>query len=183
MDRLLTATLIALFMGMTANAQSIDNLLTRLAERNDEGAYVNVVEDRSVATLVRGVEAQERASSITGYRLVIFFHNDQSARENAERTYQEFGEKYPDINAYLVYENPYFKVSVGDCLTMEEALILNRRISADYPKAFPRNEEIKLSDLQNVRKKEEVIDGDSLVFMQPQMLDGGDDTSHEVVEP
>lgn len=169
MYRLLLTTLFALIAAVSADAQSIDSLIMRLAQQNSEGAYVDVDEDRSVAMLIRGIEAQDKESSVVGYRLVIFFNNDQSARENAERTFSEFYEKYPDINAYLVYENPYFKVSVGDCLTMEEALILNRRISADYPKAFPRNEEIKLSDLQNVRVIEEVIESDSLMVMQPQL--------------
>lgn len=169
MYRLLLTTLFALVAIVSADAQSIDSLIMRLGQHNDEGAYVDVDEDRSVTLLMRGVEAQEKESSVVGYRLVIFFNNDQSARENAERTFAEFSEKYPDINAYLVYENPYFKVSVGDCLTMDEALILNRRISADYPKAFPRNEEIKLSDLQNVRIIEEVIESDSLMVMQPQL--------------
>lgn len=166
---MLLTTLFALVAIVSADAQSIDSLIMRLGQHNDEGAYVDVDEDRSVTLLMRGVEAQEKESSVVGYRLVIFFNNDQSARENAERTFAEFSEKYPDINAYLVYENPYFKVSVGDCLTMDEALILNRRISADYPKAFPRNEEIKLSDLQNVRIIEEVIESDSLMVMQPQL--------------
>ena len=169
MYRLLLTTLFALVAIVSADAQSIDSLIMRLGQHNDEGAYVDVDEDRSVTLLMRGIEAQERESSVVGYRLVIFFNNDQSAREKAERTFAEFSEKYPDINAYLVYENPYFKVSVGDCLTMDEALILNRRISADYPKAFPRNEEIKLSDLQNVRIIEEVIESDSLMVMQPQL--------------
>lgn len=169
MYRLLLTTLFALIAAVSVDAQSIDSLIMRLAQQNSEGAYVDVDEDRSVAMLIRGIEAQDKESSVVGYRLVIFFNNDQSARENAERTFSEFCEKYPDINAYLVYENPYFKVSVGDCLTMEEALILNRRISADYPKAFPRNEEIKLSDLQNVRVIEEVIESDSLMVMQPQL--------------
>mgnify|MGYP003413242780 FL=1 len=40
---------------------------------------------------------------------------------------------------------------MGDCLTMEEAVILMNRFIGDYPKAFPKREDIKLSDLANVR--------------------------------
>ena len=161
----------ALFASLAANAQSIDSLLMQLARPNDEGVSIEVKEDRSVSTLVSSVEAQMQERSVVGYRLVIFFNNDQQAKDNAERVYQEFSEKYPDINSYLVYENPYFKVSVGDCLSMEEALILNRRIAADYPKAFPRNEEILFRDLQNIRKVAEIIESDSLMIMQPQVVE------------
>jgi hypothetical protein len=60
---------------------------------------------------------------------------------------QEFKSLYPRINAYMVYESPYFKVSVGDCLSMEEAQILMAKILGNYPKAFPRRESIQLEAL------------------------------------
>jgi hypothetical protein len=63
------------------------------------------------------------------------------------------------INAYLVYESPYFKVSVGDCLSMEGAIILMNSINGDYPKAFPKREDITLGQLKSVRKEVvEVVD-------------------------
>lgn len=52
-----------------------------------------------------------------------------------------------DVKVYMGYENPYFKVSVGNCLTAEEAIILKGRVSATFPKAFLKNEEIAVSDL------------------------------------
>ena len=40
------------------------------------------------------------------------------------------------------YDIPYFKVSVGNCLTPEEAIILKERVSATFPKAFVKREEL-----------------------------------------
>jgi hypothetical protein len=49
----------------------------------------------------------------------------------------------------MVYENPYFKVTVGNCLTEEEAIILKGRILSTFPKAFVKNEEFSIADLLN----------------------------------
>ncbi|MBO7283363.1 MAG: SPOR domain-containing protein, partial [Alistipes sp.] len=84
---------------------------------------------------------------VSGFRIVIYSDNGQYAGDNAETVLKEFKTLYPRINAYLVYESPYFKVSVGDCLSMEEAQILMAKIVANYPKAFPRRESIALDAL------------------------------------
>ena len=70
MYRLLLTTLFALIAAVSADAQSIDSLIMRLAQQNSEGAYVDVDEDRSVAMLIRGIEAQDKESSVVGYRHV-----------------------------------------------------------------------------------------------------------------
>ena len=84
-----------------------------------------------------------------GYRVCIFFDNGQDARAGAIAAKQLFEENYPGIKVYMVYENPYFKVAVGDCLTTEEAIILKGRVSSAFPKAFVKNETLSIADLLN----------------------------------
>ena len=50
---------------------------------------------------------------------------------------------------YPVYENPYCKVVVGNCLTAEEAIILKGKIASTFPKAFVKSEEFSMADLLN----------------------------------
>lgn len=50
---------------------------------------------------------------------------------------------------YPVYENPYFKVAVGNCLTAEEAIILKGKIASTFSKAFVKSEEFSMADLLN----------------------------------
>ena len=143
---------VALLVGVaTSSAQSVEHMRLRLSERNEDDSFIHVEEDDATASAVRAVEAAAKPASVSGYRVVIFFDNSQYAGDNANKVLTTFQERYPTINAYLVYESPYFKVSVGDCLTMEEAVILMNRFIGDYPKAFPKREDIKLSDLANVR--------------------------------
>lgn len=157
---------IFVFCGV-ASAQSVEQMRQRLSERNEADAFVLVEEDDATASAVRAVENASRATKVSGYRVVIFFNNGQYAGDNANKAMEEFRAKYPNINAYLVYESPYFKVSVGDCLTMEEATILMNSFISDYPKAFPKREDIRLDELYNAPEPEAEIAVDSLVIPAP----------------
>ena len=139
--------LFTLCWSLSASAQSVEQLRRGLLNAADSGGSVVVVEGEGVREAVMAVEAQRRSKEVSGFRIVIFSDNGQYAGDNAESVLKEFKALYPRINAYMVYESPYFKVSVGDCLSMEEAQILMAKIVANYPKAFPRRESIALEAL------------------------------------
>jgi hypothetical protein len=139
-------------LGFSASAQSVEQVRRGLLTRTDNGGCVVVIEGDGVRDAVLAVEAQRRVKEVSGFRVVIFSDNSQYAGDNAEKVLKEFTELYPRINAYLVYESPYFKVSVGDCLSMEEAQILMAKILANYPTAFPRRENIMLEALTSPLK-------------------------------
>lgn len=141
----------ALYVGV--EAQSIDEVIDGLAQRSIDGVHVRVLEDASAREAVEAVEAQRRITQVSGFRVVIFSDNGQYAGDNAQMVLKEFEEAFPHINAYLVYESPYFKISVGDCLSMEEAQMLMAQLVGKYPKAFPKREDIKLDDLRGARRK------------------------------
>ena len=138
---------VALCLGFTASAQSVDQMRRGLLTSSKQEGSVVVIEGDGVRDAVKAVESQRRSKEVSGFRIVIFSDNSQYAGDNADAVLQEFKTMYPHINAYLVYESPYFKVSVGDCLSMEEAQILLAKILGNYPKAFPRRESIALEAL------------------------------------
>ena len=128
-------------------AQSLDAFKERLA--------APVASDAAFGTAKVPVTEYDEASRagarlrFPGYRVCIFFDNGQDARAGAIAAKQLFEENYPGIKVYMVYENPYFKVAVGDCLTTEEAIILKGRVSSAFPKAFVKNETLSVADLLN----------------------------------
>lgn len=138
---------VALCLGLSASAQSVDHMKRGLLTSSEQEGRVVVIEGDGVRDAVRAVETQRRSKEVSGFRIVIFSDNSQYAGDNADAVLQEFKTMYPHINAYLVYESPYFKVSVGDCLSMEEAQILMAKLLGNYPKAFPRRESIRLETL------------------------------------
>lgn len=149
---LLILTIIALSASAAA-AQSVARVKSRLSETSASGARIEIAEDSSTAAAVRQADAHPKPSGVKGYRVVIFFDNGQYASDKAKSVMSDFEEKFPSINAYMVYENPYFKVSVGDCLTMEEAVILMNRVGKAFPTAFPKSEEITLAELTQVKEE------------------------------
>lgn len=133
------------------SAQSVSRVRSRLSEMSASGGRIGIVEDAATAAAVRQSDLRVKQSTVKGYRVVIFFDNGQYASDKARSTMESFSKQFPSINAYMVYESPYFKVSVGDCLTMEEAVILMNRVSGAFPTAFPKSEDIKLADLTDVK--------------------------------
>lgn len=132
-------------------AQSLDAFKLRLAEPL-AGSWMGDARVR-VSEYGDAAQAVERAAKsgsrlrFRGYRVCIFFDNGQDARAGAVEAKRLFEENYPGVKVYMVYENPYFKVTVGNCLTAEEAIILKGRVSATFPKAFLKNEDLSVADL------------------------------------
>lgn len=99
---------------------------------------------------------------LNGYRVRIFFDNGQQARTLAEEIKEEFEMMFPLVPCYLVYENPYFKVTVGNCLSEEEAIILLNRVQNRFDRAFVIREQITLESFNTTNSenaKIEIIDG------------------------
>ena len=142
---------LVVFSANDAQAQRIENKRSELSVRTMDGAMVRVRESVSVNGAVSDIEAKSRRKEVDGYRVVIFSDNGQYAGDNAKKVLETFRKNHPHINAYMVYESPYFKVSVGDCLTLEEASHLMLQLDDEYPELFPKREVIKYSDLGNVR--------------------------------
>ncbi len=144
----------ALLVGVAygADAQSVSSFKKGLeqeivSENAPAGARVVVTEQGSAAQVIAAAEAAQSAPRLRGYRVCIFFDNSQNARAEAMEARKIFEEHFPEIPLYMVYENPYFRVTVGNCLTIEEAIILKGRLAAHFPKAFPKSEELTLNDL------------------------------------
>lgn len=134
-----------------AEAQNIQDKCGELAVRTMDGAVVHVMESYSVQRAVHDVESKVRRRDVDGYRVVIFSDNGQYAGDNARKVLENFQQAHPHINAYMVYESPYFKVSVGDCLTLEEASHLMSQLESEYPDLFPKRESISFEALASVR--------------------------------
>ncbi len=109
-----------------------------------DGDEAEVVINQS--SLVSGSLKSQIASNgqrtMSGYRVRIFFDNKQSARNESEATLAKFKSIFPDVMAYRIYVNPYFKVTVGDFRTKSEAMALLSRIKGAFPSAFVVKENI-----------------------------------------
>lgn len=154
MRRLLFLSLALSFAAVfRAAAQSLDAFKRQLAEPAAAPgllfgrAQVIAVEYGDAARTVAEASRAERRDRFPGYRVCIFSDNGPEAREGAFAARKLFEETFPGVKVCMGYDIPYFKVSVGNCLTTEEAIILKERVSATFPKAFVKSEELSAADL------------------------------------
>ena len=120
-----------------------DVFLVMPSRRSGDDADVNVRQsDNMLASMRQHIESNSKRT-IPGYRVRIFFDNKQTARTESENTLKKFNGLFPDVMAYRIYVNPYFKVTVGDFRTKSEAMALLTRIKGAFPSAFVVKENIE----------------------------------------
>ncbi len=73
---------------------------------------------------------------IPGYRVQIFFESGNYSKDLALKTADEFQESFPDVNYYLSFNEPYYRIRVGDFRTMIEAKGFLTKVLGKYPSAF-----------------------------------------------
>jgi len=110
----------------------------------------------SVVTVNQSAEIEEAFDNyvtnnvdrkLTGYRVRIFFDNSQNARTKSEVVAKAFAAEYPSIKVYRSHVSPYFKVTVGNFRTKDDAQRFARSIMDRYPSVFLVREHIRYPDI------------------------------------
>ena len=95
---------------------------------------VQVTGDTKVSNLVeKHIEFNEKAKTVPGYRLLVASLSGVNSKSQAFAKKKQFLEKYPDIPVYVVFEEPNFKIKVGDFVSRLDAYYFQQKIKADYP--------------------------------------------------
>lgn len=120
--------------------RDIFNLLP--SKDKGDAADITVNQSKDIADAMKSYVAANPGRKQTGYRVRIYFDNTRDARKSSEETERRFMLEHPGITAYRSYQNPFFKVTVGDFRTKSEAMALLNSIKSEYPAAFIVREEI-----------------------------------------
>lgn len=75
-------------------------------------------------------------STVPGYRLQIYFESGNYSKSKAIETKDAFESKYPNFKAYISFNEPYYRVRVGDFRTKIEAIGFLKKLLRKYPNAF-----------------------------------------------
>ncbi len=108
---------------------------------------VSLRQSPAIETALRNHIGRNGSRHTTGYRIRIYFDNSQKSRSASSSVAASFAAQFPGIRVYRVYENPYFKVTVGDFRTKTDALRFRRRIEGMYPSSFIVKETINYPEL------------------------------------
>ncbi len=127
----IVAILLFMFFTVAVNAQAVGK--------------IEVIESPKVKELVnRHVAFNVEKETINGYRVQIHFGGE---RKKAEKIRTEFLQHYPEVSAYELYQQPNFKVRVGDFRTRLEAQKFLKQLAGEFPSAFIVTDDINLPKL------------------------------------
>ncbi len=98
---------------------------------------IQITEEKGLETLFIS-----NNGNLEGYRVQIFSGN-ANAREKAQNIATTVENTY-NVKAYVEYEQPHFKVRVGDFIDKIEAIKLKHKLEKNYPNTYiVRVKEIK----------------------------------------
>lgn len=109
-----------------------DVLKTLLEGGSDDQVSVEV-DSQLVSNYNKLISKNMKSSGIPGYRIRIYSESGIGAKKDQQQVRARFLSLYPGLDAYNRYDEPFFKVYVGDCRTKSEALKLNDIIKKDFP--------------------------------------------------
>lgn len=95
---------------------------------------VELTGDTEVSRLVlKHIEFNERVQTVPGYRVQIAALSGPNSRNQAFDLKRRFKEQYPDVEVYIVFAEPNFRVKVGDFTSKLDAFVFMQRIKGLYP--------------------------------------------------
>ena len=77
-----------------------------------------------------------KVGEINGYRIQIAAYSGVNSKSQAEAARNTFNGLFPYTRSYLVYNEPYFKVRVGNYFTRLQAYKDLETIKLTYPSAY-----------------------------------------------
>ena len=107
---------------------------------------VVIIQDARLDDLVkRQKNANLLKQTMPGYRIQIYFGG---VRQKASEVKLAFADKHSEVSAYISYQQPNFKVRVGDFRTRLEAQKFLKRMEGEYTTMFIVPDEVKLPPIK-----------------------------------
>lgn len=142
-------TILLLLFPVALFAQGTQSVTYRLAQPDSVyGARSTVIENGTAKSLIGRLGTLTTDQTVKGHRVCIFMEKSQSARNKAFEAEALFKQHYPDIPTYVIYDRTsYWKVLVGNCLTVDEVTMLKAKAEKLFPsKPFIVQEDIRLTE-------------------------------------
>lgn len=123
------------------------NLIYRMMQhKRGEGSISISMDPQIEINLQKYILYNFKNPGVSGYRIRIFSGSGIDSKERAMETRTKFISKYEDIQAYIQYDIPNYKVYVGDCRTRHDALKIFELVKRDFPNAFIVEQNINIKD-------------------------------------
>lgn len=126
---------VALFLLMAGALFAQDSL---------QAGHADFIGDARIDTLLHLHELQNKKFPvIPGYRIQIYKESGNSALNQALTIRDQFEKRY-SLTAYITFNEPYYRVRVGDFRTRLEAIRFLEKIKRTYPLAWEIKDDIQI---------------------------------------
>lgn len=126
-----------------AQAQQVavsDTSIVQYLERPETGGKVNVVQPAELARRVSRAEGvikydgNKGYAQSSGYRIQVFSDNDyRTAKNNALYKEGLIRQAFPEMETYVTFTSPFWRLRVGDFRSYEEASHALRSLKDEFP--------------------------------------------------
>jgi hypothetical protein len=130
------STCMILFLSQLAFSQG--NIDTNIVQKNTN---IKIIKDNRIDELNK---IHTATFELRGFRVQIYSGNKKQPANQARSTFLKI---HPKTKAHLNYEQPYYKVRVGDFKTKLEALKYKNAIAQEFPNCFIVRDEIDMEQL------------------------------------
>lgn len=134
-------TFLFLLVSLCVSAQegfTVSGSILYIVQQAEEGkGTVTIKQDQHITQLLNERLWQNtQRPGMQGFRIRIFSELGQTARQRSVEVMNDFMTRFPGVKVYQTYENPYWKISVGNFRSKESAQKFYQEILKYYPKAF-----------------------------------------------
>lgn len=123
------------------------NIFSLVSHSESDEGTVKISQSSDVLSGMDKHITANKSKKINGWRIRIYFDNNQNARSQSETIAKNFANEYPGVGVYRSHVSPYFKVTVGDFRTKYEAQRFSNTIKSKYPSVFLVRETITYPSL------------------------------------
>lgn len=116
---------------------------------------LEIEQDSKIASLLfKKVEVNKVHLGQQGYRIQIMSVTGANSSDKANMAIAEFLSEFDDIEVYIVYQAPYFKVRLGDFRTKLDAFNYLQSILEVYPQAFVVSDKVNIPLIKQEENEE-----------------------------
>lgn len=112
-------------------------LLVSLLFGREPMAPPYISQDQRIDLLLEAHRANNRQQrGMQGFRIQIYTDSGNRSKLRTDRAKAEFDERFPGLRSYISYDEPNYKIRIGDFRSRIDAMKILQRISSQYPGAF-----------------------------------------------
>ncbi len=100
------------------------------AQNTSEKYYID--QDPQVEEIMESYRKINKKEGMQGYRIQIYTDSGNRSKLRTDRMKSQFDARYPQVRSYISYDEPYYKLRVGDFRTRLDAERFLRRIAPVY---------------------------------------------------